>query len=627
KSEAVLLFEQRALQANPAFESNPYVPRICAALGGHPLAIELAAALTAYFPCEEIFARLQDGLGEVLSPVDRQYSLHTMLESALAVLDEEERAAFRNLTIFRGGFSLEAARHVVGLAPRVIASLTGKSLLRRVAGGRYQMHPLLRRYGEQLRRRDPQADRTLQRAHSRYFADFLFRRREVFRGDPELLYEIESEFGNIHQAWRWALEQVDAALIDRSADTLGMVYCLRGRYQLGEEEYSRAAAGLRRRLSEAGSAEAGQIRLALARVLGWQGEFRLDRGEYAAAQGFLEESVALFRDLERTLDAAWRLHDLGTSQMQQGALLDAARCFEESLSIFQSADEENGAALCLQSLGTLAALRGQYAQAQERYVESLRRYRRVGDAYGVAEALYSLGEMARLRGDYAAARGYFSESLQGYAEISSQHGVARCYEQLGHLARLQGEYRQARDDHQRSLSLYEEMGERDGMASALVALGMDAFHRGEHARAMAYCEEGLRLFQEIGHRRGVVSALTCLGRIQTAMGEDARAGELLRQALQIAREIETTPQLMEALLAVAHWLVARQHFGRAAEVIALLLHEKGVPREVQQEAQSLSHRLAEELSPPRFGDRVEDEMHCDPRALLARIETAFLLDE
>ncbi len=630
QGEAILLFEQRARQADHRFVPDAHIRQICTLLAGHPLGIELSAALTAYLSPREISEHLRTHLDMPVPPAQntpaRHRSLHIVIESSLDTLSEGERAAFRDLTVFQGGFSLDAARQVVGATPQVLAALTGKSLLRQSGNGRYEMHPVLQRYGREMRARAPRHNHRLQRAHSRYFADFLFQRRRVSRGDVKTDNEIKHELENIRQAWRWAVEHIEAALIGKAADALGMFYYLRGWYEAGERDYRTAIERLRR--STPRGAKTGEVEDALARVLGWQGEFALNRGEYAAAQELLEESVALFQTLGCPSETAWRMLSLGMSVMHQGNLSLAERYYQDSLSAFTAeesssaftaAENLNGAAICTEFIGTAAAIRGDYPQAQQHYRESLQLYRRVGDVYGEAGGLYCLGDIARITGDYAEAQRRFAASLEAYQSIHNQRGAAQAYNQLGNIARLLHEYGQAADYHRQSLWLRREIGEQDGVATSITNLGVDAYCAGDYPRARAHCAAGLAIFRELKHRRGIVFALIHLGKAQAALGEYPQAKETLREALQIAIRVESSPQVMESLAAIAALLADTGEGERAAAVLALPLESAATYREVRDEARELARRLQAELPAEEFDRALARGRYRDPNAVLAEL--------
>ena len=154
---AVQLFEQAARRVNWSFaltlEQESCAVRICQLVEGMPLAVELAAAWTRVIACDEIvheIARSFDVLSTALGGLpDRHRSLRVLFDYSWKLLNEEERNVFSRLSVFRGGFPREAAEQVAGATLRLLAALVDASFLRRTPAGRYEIHELLRQYGEE----------------------------------------------------------------------------------------------------------------------------------------------------------------------------------------------------------------------------------------------------------------------------------------------------------------------------------------------------------------------------------------------------------------------------------------------------------------------------------------------
>jgi len=124
--------------------------RICQAVAGMPLAIELAAAWVRILSCQEILQGLEqplDFLTTFLQGIpERHRSLEAVFAYSWGFLDGAEREALHKLAVFGDNFSQETARTAAGVPLRVLATLADKSLLQRTALGQYYMHPLLRQY-------------------------------------------------------------------------------------------------------------------------------------------------------------------------------------------------------------------------------------------------------------------------------------------------------------------------------------------------------------------------------------------------------------------------------------------------------------------------------------------------
>ena len=161
---AVRLFLDRARRRDARFsvsaENSAAVVQICRLVGGVPLGIELAAASVADLPCAQIAAQIEDSLDFLetsLRDVPRRHrSVRAVFEHSWNLLSAEEQAAFQKLSVFRGGFEMQAAQKVAGTSHRILSALVDKSLVQKGAGDRYQTHELLRQYAAEGLDRTPE---------------------------------------------------------------------------------------------------------------------------------------------------------------------------------------------------------------------------------------------------------------------------------------------------------------------------------------------------------------------------------------------------------------------------------------------------------------------------------------
>jgi predicted ATPase/DNA-binding SARP family transcriptional activator len=219
--DAVRLFVQSARRVRPDFEPEgdalDDLARICRLVEGMPLALVLSAGWLDVLSLERIAAEVQRGIDiletEQRDVPERQRSVRATFSYSWERLSEGERDVFMKLSVFRGGFGFEAAAAVAGAGLRTLRSLAGKSLVQALSADRYEVHELLRQYGEEkLRRTDEVA--VVRQAHSRYYLGFLAERDEDIKGRRQQagLQEIRADFENVRQAWLWAVaaQQVDA---------------------------------------------------------------------------------------------------------------------------------------------------------------------------------------------------------------------------------------------------------------------------------------------------------------------------------------------------------------------------------------------------------------------------------
>ncbi|MGD8398745.1 MAG: BTAD domain-containing putative transcriptional regulator, partial [Anaerolineae bacterium] len=180
--EAVELFVQRAQRVRPGFSLPaewPEVVRICRLLDGMPLGIELAATWVSMMPSAEIARELARGLDLLVTDLHdvpaRHRSMEAIFDHSWGLLSEPERAVFKSLSVFRGGFDRQAAEQVAGASLSTLAALVDKSLLRVVSPGRYDMLEPLKQYAEGKLAETPAENEAVQNRHCDYYASFLRR--------------------------------------------------------------------------------------------------------------------------------------------------------------------------------------------------------------------------------------------------------------------------------------------------------------------------------------------------------------------------------------------------------------------------------------------------------------------
>jgi predicted ATPase/DNA-binding SARP family transcriptional activator/uncharacterized protein HemY len=601
-SEAVSLFIQRARQTILHFQPDSNVETICRLLEGLPLGIELSAALVPHLSCRKIAETLETNLDDLTSPLrdipERHRSLSVIFDQTWQMLSERERQAFKRLSVFRGGFSNQAASKIAEANTAILGNLVDKSLLRPSSKDHYDLHEMLRQYAAEKLDPYPDEKERLRSRHAAYYLGIMPRWAEghtVTNGPsipPAAFEKIAGEIDNICVAWNWALKNGHVALLSEAVDLLGKYHEVRSWYTDGKKMFETALKEVGRLKTEGKHPSLGLVKAIL---LKWLGEYKYDLGLFDQARENLQESAALFREREEDHQQAWTLLPLGKVMLTQSDFAAAEESFAQSLQLFEEHDNIRGAAVCLEFLGTTASIQGDYSKAQANYQKSLDRYRQSKDSYGMAGGLYCLGDLARITGEYDRAREHILESLEIYRRIKSQRGEAQALDQLGTVYRLSDQVEEALQYHRQSLKLRQAIGEQDGIALSLTNLGRDALEQGDFFQAKHYCQEGVTLFEQTNHKRKLVVALTHLGRAYQAAGDHRQAKATLSQALALVAEIRSLPQVMEVLVAIGEYLADRGNTIQALKVVAHSLRNPATYMEVQEQARGLAARLKADL--------------------------------
>jgi predicted ATPase/class 3 adenylate cyclase len=444
--EAVQLFVARARARRSDFaltaRNAPAVAAVCARLDGMPLALELAAARVSVLPVEGIAARLDDRFrlltGGPRTALPRQQTLRATLDWSYDLLSESERWLLERLSVFAGGWTLDAAEAVgVGVGsegslrvPEVLDLLGGlvnKSLVQAAeADGelRYGLLETVRQYGQERLAATDETEGVRDR-HLGYYLALAEEAEPALKGATQgaWLGRLEAEHDNLRAALSWARAAGEAELGLRLAGALWRFWGYRGYFGEGRSWLEAA-------LAEGGPAPTA----ARAKALNGAGNFAFYQDDYGRAAALYEEGLALQRALGDTRGIAGSLGNLANVAFRHGDYGRVAGLYEESLALFREAGDRWGIAHTLDNLGTVARQQGNFERAVALHMEGLVLKRVLGDTRGIAASLFNLGHAAYTQSDYPRAAALYAESLALKRELGATEGIARALEGFALLA-------------------------------------------------------------------------------------------------------------------------------------------------------------------------------------------------
>ena len=517
---AIALFLQRAQAVKPDLvltETNgPAVAEICARLDRLPLAIELAAARIRILPPRTLLQQLASRLRLALLTTGPQDApaRHQTLRNAIAwsydLLTPQEQALFCRLSVFAGGFDLEAAEQVclTGSHPDLnldllegVSALVDHHLLwqSETAEGeaRFGMLETIREYGQEWLDASGEAE-TLRRQHAEYYTTL------AEQGDALLMVSVQrrtldfldQEHSNFRAALRWALEQQEIALGLRIAGALARFWKRRGYTSEGRQWLTQCL-----QLAESQHAEqqmqTPQANLAHIRALTGAGRLAWAQSDYASAKNYCKASLAL--------------------------------------SI--SAGEKREAAQAYLLLGNIACEQGETEQEITNYEECLRLFREVGHTSGVAAALTNLGGVMLEKREYQRAGTLLEESIKLFQQVNDELGVVNSIGNLANIARMQGDFQRADRLYERSQQLLREIGDRTHLAIHLGNQAYVALELHDAERAGRLLRETITIAREIGNTRLLTFAVIGLGLVDCETRQMERATRLLGSAAAAMEEI------------------------------------------------------------------------------------------
>jgi non-specific serine/threonine protein kinase len=520
--ESARLFLERARNRDPSFALTPgnaqAVAEVCSKLEGIPLAIELAAARVGTLPLEQILERLEDSLelltrgGRTAAP--RQRTIRETLDWSYELLSEPERKVFRRLSVFAGGWVLEASEVVMsdesigqsevlellsGLVEKslVIAELTAES-----GGGRYRLLDSIRQYAlEKLEQSGELED--VMRAHAEYFLALAEEAEPELIGprEREWFERLEEEIDNFRAALSWASEHGEAELGLRLAGSLMSFWSTEGHYGEGRGWIEGA-------LTQDGPTSA----LARAKALGAASLLATRQGDHARAKEAAEEGLRLSKEagIEDSQTpffpggnpAAFFVNVMATVAMDEGNPERARALGEEALALAQQADAAQGIIFSLLILAIVATLREDYEQAERLYAEGLNLSRELDSAYWRFLYFENWGWTALLQGDPERATVLIEEAVELARE--RRRGfmglLSRPLDNLGWAALLGGELGRAKAQFGENLMLSKVRGDKVTLLMSLEGLACIAGAEGETIRAARLFGAAEALMEGIGYR-------------------------------------------------------------------------------------------------------------------------------
>jgi non-specific serine/threonine protein kinase len=440
---AIAMLVQRVRAYDPTFAVTPAnrdaLAEICRRLDGLPLALELAAPRLRLFTPQELTFRLRHRVGPLTSDVadvpDRHRTLATALAWSHDLLAADERALFRRLSVFVGGWTMPAAE-AVGDVPDVVAataSLVDKSLVRRVPGAgaaaRFAMLESLREFAGELLDRAGEAASARER-HAAWFATAAAGIDERIGTAEEraVIEAVGHDAGNLRAALAHARAGGATAAALQLATALGWYSYTRGQLGTGRAILDEAVGG----------ADEEQPGAALAGALLMAGVVALAHGDLDRADQRLGASLALAESLGATRRRAVTEAFLGHLARARGRLDEAVAHHERAGTLFTALGNEAGIAWSRYDLGLLARRRQDAGAAARHLRAALAAFRAMDYGWAVACSAWALGTVEFRRGHADAAAPLLAEALARFEDADDGRGVAQALESAAALAAARG---------------------------------------------------------------------------------------------------------------------------------------------------------------------------------------------
>ncbi|HVN55134.1 MAG TPA: adenylate/guanylate cyclase domain-containing protein [Anaerolineaceae bacterium] len=494
QSESVQLFVERATAANSRFSLNEHnalaVARICQRLDGIPLALELSAARIRAFTPDQIAARLDDRFrlltGGSRTALPRQQTLRALIDWSYDLLSVEEQRLFRTLSVFMGGWTLEAAEFVSGGLDvlSVLPNLVNKSLVvinEDIPAARYFILETIRQYAREKLFDQGEIQETRNR-HLDYYLELSKTVDERILRSNTITWidELSAEMENVRQAFEWAREQRPADGLRLVGNIIfllllwGNLVEVRGWIQDSLERVSHLPTTdldgtARLRLRARGLLALGQIYLNLGEIQNG----RLVLIEAADIARRLQEKPLLGLALGMLSIAYFFLND--PNGVREAAM--------ESIEFARQAGDTWGLAMASGPLAWAEGVQGNEARRKELIAEAMATIGQSNNLF-TADGLMFLGFEARSRGHLDEALLYFTKSQRFTTAIRSRPYEAMIASELAHIRRLHGDDAAAYREYRKTILLWKELGHLPAVAHQLECFAFLARHAGQPLRAL-----------------------------------------------------------------------------------------------------------------------------------------------
>ena len=526
--EAVRLFIDRALLVAPRFSVDahnaPFIAQICHRLDGIPLAIELAAARVRTLTVDQISAGLADRFslltGGARTLLPRQQTLRALIDWSYDLLSEQERLFLRQLSVFAGGWTLEAAKEICAShnASDLLSQLVSKSLVVAVEGSqsgeqRYTMLETIRQYGRD-RLSEAGGGEIVRQRHLTYFVKLtaqagpeLYRPNQVF-----WLNRLDEELDNLRTALEWAL----ATNIEFGLQIVaGPIY----RFWLFRSTYRELGNWLAQLLQRYDQHNPLHVR-ALAIQSQCVGN---NEGNFNEVHLLAEKSLQMARNIGDRQSEAFSLSILGGFTLLQGNLAEAVPLLEQSLALYRELGDQVGQA---STIDWLSINNSDLKRAASYAREGLELCRELGDLAGVASILTTLARLTYSQGDLSSPTLWLEEVLSLSRQLGDPVREDEALITYGTLAYWQRDYQRAIALYSEGIQLGEKIGYHYQNLWAQIYMAYAVLRQGNYRKARELFADGIRGMQKANLLIGLVFAMEGFASLHVNQGQVKRAAQL-----------------------------------------------------------------------------------------------------
>ncbi|MEU6770343.1 BTAD domain-containing putative transcriptional regulator [Streptomyces sp. NPDC046759] len=601
-SPAVRLLRDRAGAVRRDLAVDPHTPatmaRVCRALDGVPLAIELAAARLRTMSIDQLANRLDDRFRLLTSgsrtALPRHRTLRAAVDWSWELLTHAERVVLRRLSVFSGGASLEAAERVCAgdaveqdQVLELLTALTEKSLLLAEGDGapRYRMIGTIREYARHRLAEAGESD-LARHAHLACFTDFVETAEPHLRRAEQLdwLTTLEAEHDNIGSAMRGALAAGEAQAAMRLAAGAGWYWWLSGHRTEGME------------LIYAATRTPGEVTDEVRATV-----YALVVLFVSSGRGDEHQAAEWIHEAHRFSQRSRRRNPLLGLVAALERMLQAPDAFLPAFEPLLDNEDPWVRALARLQLGKMRIVLGRDGRDADAYLEmALAEFRALGERFGISFALTELADRIAVRGEFAGACEHYEQAIAVVTEVGATEDVIRMRSRQAQLYWLLGD----KEASAAAIAEAQRCAERVTWPDALAEL---ALSKAELARWAGDCEEAHRqlgvataiLGDDAGQANIRAVTHDLLGYLADDLGE-ARTHRAA--ACAAASEAGHAPLIAQVLVGVADLALRRDEHAQAARLLAASVGVRGLQDRSHPDVARIEQTARRRLGDARFAE-------------------------
>jgi predicted ATPase/transcriptional regulator with XRE-family HTH domain len=541
---SVALFLQSARRVQAGFEiresDRKWVLRICRAMEGMPLGIELSAAWVGMLSCEQIARRIEQGLdflsGSMRDLPERHRSLRATLDHSWKLLNFEEQLILSRLSVFRGSFSLEAAQEICGASLVLLSSLRNKCLLYRTEQELYHLHEIIRQYSERKLAEDPAENEGVKDRHAAYYVQCLAKWEKALQSSKQLetFDEIAQVIDDLTQGWRHRMTKCRAGIGGQSNPemfhsalfSISLFYEMRCRSLEAIDLFKESVDYLKSVQAEfEGTADYSRFISVLGHITAYLGLHHFYTFKYEKGCEYLNEAIQLLDNSQSRVEKAQAQVMLASFCVARGQLNDSATHLEQSREVFREEGVKWWYALSTAHLASILTNAGKLQESEALFQQAFQLVE-PGDFRTEIPLRISFVYLLISKGDYERAEQSLRENLQLSSSFGNIRFTASVLRELGKVALATQRIELAIECLQRSIHLLTELGETNGLAAHRIYLGKGLAARSDFPAARDQFRQAIKIGHDMDQIQWVTFGLVNIARTYLMEGQIEKALEL-----------------------------------------------------------------------------------------------------